>query len=327
MLNACKIFRFIGILPYKIAKNQIVYCLKWHYYSYIIAALISSLTVGYGLMYTQYTVDSRDSNYIYQLLLKWEPTLIFVNILVIYYTIFKKKRTKRAIKMVRQLLEIKSAHFPEQKILWWTSGSLVILLIVAVVCYVTTIQYYHGNEFQDFFDCFTDFIFTALEIIQIIQLCLYFEVINGAFSELKTIIADIDDDVLCPTSILIEIKKLRKLKSNVEQFYYPNIICQELSCLIYCIMGFRGGYDFISQNYTSSIIALTNVIWVSYEIPFQFYLMHLSHGTEEKVSLHHLIYQRLFRRGDGGGALFDYAFLFFFPKSHQLPLHIKILHI
>lgn len=280
MLNVFQVFRVFGILPYRIVKNNPVFCSKWRYYSCTIGTIVACIILCQAIIYKNIPIDTTSPRCIYNFLLKWEPTFVFLHICIIYHTILNKKGTKKSIKIVHQLLKIKSGNIgpdPEAKVINYTFGTLSILLVLVFVFYFKIELLYHDVTVLNLLDYLVAFAFTAVNSIQILQLCVYYEVIIGALSRCSN---DLD-----PIATLVEIQNLRKLKSKVEHVYYLNLIFLELNCLIYCILGFRGAYDFISQPLTSAFVSSIVVIWVSYAIPLQFYLMHLSGLIDSNVKL------------------------------------------
>lgn len=285
MFNACKVFNTFGILPYKLVKNKPVFCPKRHIYCYIFASFVVILSFFKGLWYSQPPLNTKNSNVILMFLLNWEPMFYFIQICVIYSTVINEKRTKRAVKIVKLLFEVKSSKCgqssaPEDSIIRYTYVSLFIILVMCVMFYYIRItQPNPRNKLLTFLDFMISYISTVVNTIQILQFCVYFEVINCALSELEC------SFVHRPIAILSKIKILRKLKNKIEHLYYPHIIFLQFSCLFYCILSMRAIYDLMSEL---GILALFAILWLSYDIPFQFYLMHLSEETNEKASL--LIY-------------------------------------
>lgn len=278
MFDPFKIFRIFGILPYKIVTNTPVYCRKWHFYSYVIAFLILILHIGLIFSYDKYFPDPKDPKFIYLIILKFEPILIFAHCLVIYYTVLNKQQTRKAIKIVKLLLESisrKEGDSWERNMFWWTFGSLGILLILISA----SLALYPKTELIDWFDFSVCFTFTTVNTIQVVQFCVYSKLIIGAITELE-----ISDKCLDVIPLLGRVKKLKELRNKIEAVYYPNLLFLELNCLIYCLFGFRGVYDLISLDLFSQTLTLVTVIWLLYVTPYQFYLMHLSEIIDDKVS-------------------------------------------
>lgn len=283
MFNAFKIFRIFGILPFKLVKiRDPVLCPKWHFYSCIAASLVAILAFCRALIYLQYPLDTKNPNIIFIFLLKCSPMFNFVHICVMYYTMVNRKTVKRAVEIVKLLMEVKlksrkvgSVVAPEKMIVYYAFGTLIILsLLICGLCYLM-IQYVPTFALMSVVDYWVTFVFSVILTIQVLQFCVYFEVIVGAFSQL---------DAHQPIASLIAILKLRDLKNKIEHLYYPNIICLELNCLIFCISGFRAAFDFMSKTLITAVIGLIIVIWITCDVPLQFYLMHLSQIIDGKVS-------------------------------------------
>lgn len=280
MFDVFTVFRLFGILPYRIVNYQPVLCPKWRYYSYIVASLVASLSVYRCSMYQQYTVDTQSSHCIFEFLLRWEPLFVFVNICFTYYTIFNTKSTKGALKIAKLLFELKAKKNSgsEKKVVWYTFITLVIILILVIVVY-WIVDYYPGVTLIDYLIMY---IFTAVITIQALQFCVYFEIICGALSDLEDAIKDTTDEksIVC----LLEILKLRYSINKLVQVYYPNTCFLLLNCLFYWILGFRVFFDLVTQSYRSVLGSLITIFWISFDIPLQFYLMHLGEVSNGMVS-------------------------------------------
>lgn len=283
MSDLFKNFRIFGFLPYKIINNVPVYSPKWRIYSCLTLILLLIVQVCLLLMKKKYFTDSKDPKFIYLVILEFEPVFTVTHSLVIFYTVLSKIQTRKTIKILEQLLEAQSWRKVgesrwERKMFWWTFGPLGILLILTTFSeWQKTILNSESAllRFIDWIACYT---YTAVNTVEVVQFCVYFKLIIDGFTELEINLNELD-----LIEIFVKIQKLKKLRNNIEDVYYPNFLFLKLNCLFYCILGFRGVYDLDFQDCLSLTLSLIIVVWVVLPIPFQFYLMHLSDVIETKV--------------------------------------------
>lgn len=291
MLDVFQVFRVFGMLPYKLIKNEPVLCPKWRYYSCILAILSTSLIFYRGIWYLKQPLEKENKNFVYLFLLLCEPMLYVVDNFMIYYTIFNKKSTEKSIKIVKILLKLKTERNGckkvGQKVICCSLGALLILLIFAYIYFVInqpTLMVSIGS----FVDLLISYGATVLFTMQLLQFCVLFEYVLSAYRHLEHLVTRNRNG----QEILVEIKNLRDLVKKIENVYYPNIIYLEFNGLFYCILGIRGLYDYVLQNYESFFMASIILFWVWFDLPLQFYLMHLSEVIECKVS----VYRKLFKQ-------------------------------
>lgn len=281
MMDVFTVFRLFGILPYKIVDNHPVFCRKWHLYSWLFAAVILISTFSRGLMYLFfYSSDDKDiRSCVYLFLLKWEPMFFFANTCVVYYTIMNKETTEQGIKIMKLLNDLQSRRTGGRRITWYTFTASIILLFLGVVHYMHITEPTSFNIIDIFIGYTTVIPFT----IQILQLSVYFDIIFAEYCRLEQLTPKKWPEDTIET--LLQIKSLRQLKKKIEYLYYHKLICQEVNGLIYFILAIRGTYDFIYHYYTSATISLIVLIWASFDLPLQIYLVHLSEVTDIKVKV------------------------------------------
>lgn len=287
MLDVFDFFRFFGILPYKIVKNKPVLCLKWQFFSRIIALLVNTLACYRGFIYLmrvqhQNSYDGELRNCIYEFLLKCEPMFFFLNLCVVYLTVIDRKRTRKIIKVLKFIFESKlgknECNKVSRRISYYTYVSLVVLVIMAFLYYKLT-QFRQVHIMDPWLCYFEIFPFT----IQVLQFCVYFTCIISAYSDLENLVNKNVLNAEMTIGILLEIRKLRNTVKTIEHVYYSNFIILELNTMIYSVLAIRGIYDLIFLEYNSIVVAMIVLISILFDLPLQFYLMHLSDVTESKV--------------------------------------------
>lgn len=287
MLDVLKVARLLGILPFKEGKNGPVLCHKWLYYSYFMGIFIP-LTTFYRALLCLKFIQSSESletrSTVYLFLLKWEPMFYFLTIGIVYYPVRGRKEAERSIKVMKLLFELESGRSGKvgKKLRYVIFGFSIIFSILALVqyCHVTQPSYFN---MIDIFFGYTNAIPLS---IQLLQLCVYFKCVLCEYHRLEDVVKQISPANDKQTiGIFMAVKTLREIMKKIEHVYYPNIIWQEIETLMYSILMFRGTYDFICHYYTSAILAIIVLVWISIDLPLQFCLMHLSDATDEKVNL------------------------------------------
>lgn len=291
MVTIFKVFRFLGFLPFKLTKNDLQYCPKWHIYSYITAASILIIIFRRAFVYTEDSLDGSSPNFIYDLLMKYEPLIVCSNVFTIYCSFCNKKNTKIALKIVTKL-KMSSRKGSKSKAVFYTLTSLIISFILVMVYYSFYLDHYAITS--SMLDILVAYLGTFIITIHILQLCLYFEGILKAYSELeKNYLLDSNLKMLQPLQLhpmFLKISKLRSSKNKMCEIYHPTIVYLELNCLVYCIFVYRGAYDVILREYTTIIPSVIIVLWSLIDIPLQFYLMHLNEVLDTRVSFVLLVY-------------------------------------
>lgn len=283
MPHAFNILRIFGIFPYRIDKDQPCLCFKWRLYSYILALFAESLVCYRGLVYLQSSdiVELTSTSFVYQFLIKIEPTFAFLHMTVIYYTAFDTKRHKKNLKLLNVLLQLQSKHKGRggRTIIRVTLINLSVLAVCALTLHFLDAHYSEGITWVHLVDFTIGFFNTSTITLQLLQFSVFIDMIIDLYTHLE-----------CSSDELVyekldTIKKLRYVLGEFEQIYYPSIILQQLSFFIYSVLGFRAFYDFALQQYLSPLHSICLTFWIVIDIPHQLYLMHLCDVAHRKVSL------------------------------------------
>lgn len=281
MFDVFKAFRICGILPYRIKRNKLVLCPHWHLYSRMFAFLAFLITSYRGVIYIRNTdfVNILSVSCIFQYILQWEPMFLFFHICIIFSTVFNKKNTQKSIKILELLFEVRQKGVG-RIITYYTFCNFVLLFILILVLHNLNTQYHRNVTIMHLLDYIVGYISSVVVSLQILQFCVYFEIVLKPFSELESCVTK--RPKLFKT--FVKIFKLKIIIRKFEDIYYWNIILIQLNLFIYCIFGIRGIYDFIGQRYDSIFIVIILEYWMTFYLPLLLYLMHLSEKMENKVN-------------------------------------------
>lgn len=289
MVGVFTILRIFGIFPYRIIKNS-VFCSKWRYYSYLFALLASLITFNRGLMYIRNTevVELKDSSFVYQFILKFEPMFYFVHMSVVFYNALETKRMRQALKLLDTFLKLqpRKHHYGLRNgIVTYIFGTLLFQLLLVFKLHHLNLHLYPNVTWVNLVDFLVAYLCTVIIAMQLLLFCVVLNAIRGVYGRLERSMQDLDEQNReASIGILDTIQKLGYFTNKFDRIYYPSIILHQFNCFLYILLGSRSFYDLLSGQYLSIIHSLILNMWIIYHVPIQFYLMHLSEVIQNKVS-------------------------------------------
>lgn len=235
-----------------------------------------------------YTSDAPTyKNYMYDLLLKYEPLINLLYSLVIIYPLFDKICVKKLQKCLNLLEEIKLRDSSErEKRIFYVIVFILLLLTFCVEFIEIPIREIDGlNHFDFIIALWTSWMQTLCLLTNSIYYCILMDRLDLILQELNT--HKIQKRQF--KDIVKTYSKCAALISTIDEFNFFVLRNVSLHCVYDLLYGYKGCQAYWNRYVSGEndeIGALADVIgtfWNHYNVPIALYLIDLSSRLQEKV--------------------------------------------